>query len=151
MECDGPPEERTTPVTAEELQAGLRTVSRVNVTITGIRTATRFTDSARQVTDYRLGRVLLAGDAVHVHSPFRYDLPGDHPLIGRSAPALEPADGTRLGDHLHEGRGLLLDLGLGLAEDPRVPGAGGQADGRPRLRGPAGPARRHRRLGGRHP
>jgi hypothetical protein len=40
----------------------------------------------------------------------RYDLPGDHPLTGRSAPDLELADGTRLGDHLHTGRALLLDL-----------------------------------------
>jgi hypothetical protein len=35
----------------------------------------------------------------------RYDLPGDHPLIGRSAPDLT------LDEHLHDGKGLLLDLG----------------------------------------
>jgi hypothetical protein len=40
----------------------------------------------------------------------RYDLPGDHPLIGRSAPDLEFENGTRLGDLLHDGIGLLLDL-----------------------------------------
>lgn len=40
----------------------------------------------------------------------RYDLPGDHPLTGRSAPDLALSDGTRLADHLHDGRGLLLDL-----------------------------------------
>ncbi|MER6580228.1 FAD-dependent oxidoreductase, partial [Nonomuraea sp. NPDC001023] len=51
----------------------------------------------------------------------RYELPGGHPLVGRSVPDLELADGTRVGDHLHEGRGLLLDLGAGLAADPRVP------------------------------
>ena len=40
----------------------------------------------------------------------RYDLPGDHPLIGRSAPDLEFEDGTRLADLLHDGTGLLVDL-----------------------------------------
>ena len=41
----------------------------------------------------------------------RYDLPGEHPLIGRSAPDLEFEDATRLGELLHDGSGLLLDLG----------------------------------------
>jgi hypothetical protein len=40
----------------------------------------------------------------------RYNLPGDHPLIGCSAPDLELEDNTRLGEHLHNGKGLLLDL-----------------------------------------
>jgi FAD binding domain len=31
---------------------------------------TRFTDNTRLAGDYRAGRVLLAGDAAHVHSPF---------------------------------------------------------------------------------
>ncbi len=30
---------------------------------------TRFTDMTRQAAAYRAGRVLLAGDAAHVHSP----------------------------------------------------------------------------------
>jgi hypothetical protein len=40
----------------------------------------------------------------------RYDLPGDHPLIGRSAPDFEFEDGSRLGPLLRDGTGLLLDL-----------------------------------------
>jgi 2-polyprenyl-6-methoxyphenol hydroxylase-like FAD-dependent oxidoreductase len=40
----------------------------------------------------------------------RYDLPGDHPLIGRSAPDFEFEDGSRLGPLLHDGTGLLLDF-----------------------------------------
>jgi hypothetical protein len=39
-----------------------------------------------------------------------YDLQGDHPLIGSSAPDFEFEDGTRLGTLLHNGKGLMLDL-----------------------------------------
>jgi hypothetical protein len=70
VEFNGPPIDREAPITAEELEASLRTVSGVDVHITAVQTATRFTDNARQVSTYRLGRVLLAGDAAHVHSPF---------------------------------------------------------------------------------
>jgi hypothetical protein len=69
-EFDGPPPDRNAPITVEEVQASLRRVSGADVTITAMKTATRFTDNARQATTYRLGRVLLAGDAAHVHSPF---------------------------------------------------------------------------------
>ena len=208
VEFDGPPADRDAPVTAAELQAGLRHVSGTDARVTAVHSATRFTDNARQASTYRLGRVLLAGDAAHVHSPFggqglnlgvgdamnlgwklaavvhgwasdelldtytaerhpigawvlewsraqvalmrpdartaalrgvvadlaatvpgttyfakkisgvwqRYDLPGEHPLVGASAPDLELADGTRLADHLHAGRAVLFDL----ADDPAV-------------------------------
>ncbi|GAA3787986.1 FAD-dependent monooxygenase [Streptomyces coacervatus] len=209
VEFDGPPADRQSPITARELEGSLRRVTGVeDVTVTAVHSATRFTDNCRQASSYRKGRVLLAGDAAHVHSPFggqglnlgvgdamnlgwklaavvrgsapeglldsytaerhpigawvldwtraqialmrpesharalrevitelsrtvtgttffakkisgvwqRYDLPGDHPLVGRSAPDLELADGSRLADHLHTGRALLLDL----ADDPKL-------------------------------
>ncbi|MEN3533770.1 FAD-dependent oxidoreductase [Microbispora sp. ZYX-F-249] len=222
---------RTTPVTARELQDAVRHVTGAEVVVKEIRTATRFTDNARQAATYRLGRVLLAGDAAHVHSPFggqglnlglgdavnlgwklaavvrgrgpealldtytrerhpigawvldwtraqialmrpdaharaaravvadlietvtgttyfvkkisgvrqRYDMPGagEHPLVGRSVPDYEFEDGSRVADHLHEGRGLLVSQGeIGLdgyddrvatittaVRDPHAPGS----------------------------
>jgi hypothetical protein len=42
-----------------------------------------------------------------------YDLGGSHPLVGRSAPDFELADGTKLGDHFRQGKGLLLDFDAG--------------------------------------
>jgi hypothetical protein len=71
VEFDGAPADRSAPVTLEELQTSLRRVSGTNVTLTALRaTPTRWTDNARQAATYRSGRVLLAGDAAHVHSPF---------------------------------------------------------------------------------
>jgi 2-polyprenyl-6-methoxyphenol hydroxylase-like FAD-dependent oxidoreductase len=194
--------DRTQTPTLESLQEVLRRVSGTDVTLTSIDVASTYTDRARQATTYRKGRVLLAGDAAHVHSPLggqglntgigdamnlgwklaatiqgwapkglldtytderhpigawalnwtraqvaimrpdphsraiasvirdliqtrdattyfvekisgmsmRYNLPGDHALIGCSAPDFEFDDGKRLGDLLHNGKGLLLDL-----------------------------------------
>lgn len=71
VEFDGPPADRDIPITIEEVQRSLRNVSGVeDITITAMKSATRFTDNARQASSYRCGRVLLAGDAAHVHSPF---------------------------------------------------------------------------------
>ena len=194
--------DRDKPITLESFQQVLRYVSGTDVTLTALHLATSYTDNARQATTYRKGRVLLAGDAAHVHSPLggqgmnlgigdamnlgwklaatiqgwapdglldtyteerhpigawalnwtraqvaimrpepharamsavvrelistrggatffaqkiaglwlRYPLPGDHPLIGHSAPDLEFQDKTRLGCLLHDGSALLLDL-----------------------------------------
>ncbi|MFE5867606.1 FAD-dependent monooxygenase [Streptomyces roseifaciens] len=232
VEFDGPPADRYAPVTAGELETSLRNVSGVDVAVTAVHTATRFTDNARQAADYRSGRVLLAGDAAHVHSPFggqglnlgigdamnlgwklaatvrgrapeglldtytaerhpigawvlewtraqvalmrpeshaqalrevvaefsdtvagttffakkisgvwqRYEAmagPGDHPLVGGSAPDLELADGSRLADHLHDGRALLLDL----ADAPGVRAAAEGYGGRVSVLTAAAPAR----------
>jgi 2-polyprenyl-6-methoxyphenol hydroxylase-like FAD-dependent oxidoreductase len=199
---DGASFDRSQEITLESLQAILRRVSGTDVTLTALHVATSYTDRARQATTYKKGRVLLAGDAAHIHSPLggqglntgigdamnlgwklaatikgwapddlldtytaerhpigawalnwtraqvaimrpdphaqaiasvirdlintkdgtsyfaekvsgillQYDLPGDHPLIGRSAPDFEFEDGSRLGPLLQDGEGLLLDL-----------------------------------------
>jgi 2-polyprenyl-6-methoxyphenol hydroxylase-like FAD-dependent oxidoreductase len=208
VEFEGPPVDRGAPITLDVLQTSLRRVSGTDVTLTTVHAASRWTDNARQANTYRLGRVLLAGDAAHIHSPFggqglnvgigdamnlgwklaatakgwvaetlldtytkerhpigawalewtraqvslmrprrheralaaivqdligtrdgathfakrisgvwqRYELLGDHPLVGRSAPDLEFEDGSRLGEYLADGRALLIDL----AADNRI-------------------------------
>lgn len=59
------------PVTLDDVQTSLRRVSGTDVTLTALHgAATRWTDNARQAATYGAGRVLLAGDAAHVHSPF---------------------------------------------------------------------------------
>jgi 2-polyprenyl-6-methoxyphenol hydroxylase-like FAD-dependent oxidoreductase len=202
VDFDGGSFHRTQPITLDHVQAVLRRISGTHVTLTALRLATTWTDRAYQATAYRNGRVLLAGDAAHIHSPlggqglnlglgdamnlgwklaatirgdapvglldsyaverhpvgtqvldwsraqvaimrpsrssraleaiFRdlidtpdgatyfaervwgvtvgYDLGGSQPLVGRSAPDFALADGTKLGDHLKEGKGLLLDF-----------------------------------------
>lgn len=196
---------RTEAITLEHVQAVLRRVSGTDITLTKLRIATTWTDRAFQATRYRNGRVLLAGDAAHIHSPLggqglnlglgdamnlgwklaatirgdapadlldsyqqerhpvgasvldwsraqvalmrptpstralaavirdlietrdgatyfaervwgvslHYDLGGSHPLVGRSAPDFELADGTKLGSLLREGKGLLLEFDPG--------------------------------------
>ena len=202
VDFDGGACHRIQPITLDHVQAVLRRVSGMDITVTALHLATTWTDRASQTTAYRNGRVLLAGDAAHIHSPLggqglnlglgdamnlgwklaatvcdavsdglidsyarerqpvgaqvldwsraqvtlmrpdrgtraleaivrdlvetgdgatyfasrlwglslRYDLGSEHPLVGRSAPELELADGTRLGEQLSTGKGLLLDL-----------------------------------------
>ncbi len=57
------------PVTLEHVQAVLRRISDTDVTINALHIATTWTDRARQATAYRSGRIFLAGDAAHIHSP----------------------------------------------------------------------------------
>ena len=68
LEFDGPPPDRDAPITCLEFQDALRRLSGTKVTVTDVSKITRFTDNARQAQTYRSGRVLLAGDAAHVHS-----------------------------------------------------------------------------------
>ena len=199
---DGGAFDRSQAVTREHLQAVLRRVSGTDVTLRAVHQATTFTDRARQASTYRRGRVLLAGDAAHVHSALggqglnvglgdamnlgwklaatvrgaapatlldtyhaerhpvgrwvldwtraqvdlmrpgpharaiervvralaatrdgatwfaeqlwgaslRYELDEPHPLAGRSAPDFAFDDGTRLTDHLRDGRGALVEF-----------------------------------------
>jgi 2-polyprenyl-6-methoxyphenol hydroxylase-like FAD-dependent oxidoreductase len=57
------------PITLEHVQEVLRRISNTDVTINALHFASTWTDRARQATTYRNGRVLLAGDAAHIHSP----------------------------------------------------------------------------------
>jgi 2-polyprenyl-6-methoxyphenol hydroxylase-like FAD-dependent oxidoreductase len=218
VEFDGPPKDRDAPITLEDLQTSLRKVSGTDAILTAVHAATRWTDNARQASTYRLGRVLLAGDAAHVFAPIggeglnlgigdavnlgwklaatvnrwapetlldtytterhpigawalnwataqvalmgpkhnrqarvsvmadltggggratclakkisgvwqRYDLPGDHPIVGRSAPDLEFEDGRKLGEHCRDGSALLFDF----VDDARISALGARWRGR---------------------
>jgi 2-polyprenyl-6-methoxyphenol hydroxylase-like FAD-dependent oxidoreductase len=57
------------PVTPGELADAIGRVTGVEVVVEELHDARRFSDQARQADTYRRGRVLLAGDAAHVHSP----------------------------------------------------------------------------------
>ncbi|GHB61710.1 FAD-dependent oxidoreductase [Streptomyces cirratus] len=233
MDFDGGAFDRSQEPTRDHLQAVLRRVSGTDVTVTGVDLSSTFTDRAMQTSSYRQGRVLLAGDAAHIHSPLggqglnlgigdavnlgwklaatvlgrapdalldtytrerhpvgaqvldwsraqvaimspdphaqaiqavvrdllstsdgttyalgrisgtsvRYDLGGDHPLIGRNAPDLRLADGTRLGDLMQDGRGVALDFSTGGRLRASVTGR------ESRIRYVAGPARNDLGLG----
>ncbi len=69
VDFDGGAFHRTLPITREHVEAVLRKVSGTDVTVTSVELATTWTDRAFQATEYRRGRVLLAGDAAHIHSP----------------------------------------------------------------------------------
>ncbi len=69
VDFDGGAFHRAQPITLDHVQTVLRRVSGTDVTLTALRQATTWTDRAYQATAYRNGRVLLAGDAAHIHSP----------------------------------------------------------------------------------
>ena len=69
VDFDGGAFHRTQPITLEQVQAVLRHISGTDVTVTALQLAATWTDRACQAAAYRRGRVLLAGDAAHIHSP----------------------------------------------------------------------------------
>ena len=198
------------PITPEHVQEVLRRISNTDVSITALHIATTWTDRARQATSYRNGRVLLAGDAAHIHSPLggqglnlglgdamnlgwklaatvhgkapeglldsyhaerypigaqvldwsraqvaimgpephsralyaiisdlmatrdgatyfagrvrgintHYNLGDDHPLVGCSIPNFELRGGSRIGELMRDGQGLLIDFGASKSLQP---------------------------------
>jgi hypothetical protein len=60
---------RSAPITREHVEAVLRRVSGTDVSVTRLDLATTWTDRAFMAAEYRRKRVLLAGDAAHIHSP----------------------------------------------------------------------------------
>jgi 2-polyprenyl-6-methoxyphenol hydroxylase-like FAD-dependent oxidoreductase len=122
VEFDEASFDRTTSITLDSLQAVLRRVSGTDVTLTAMHVASSYTGRARQATTYRKGRVLVAGDAAHVHSPLGGQCLntgiGDAMNLGWKLAARDP----RLGDcgparHLHPRTSS--DRGLGARLDAR--------------------------------
>ncbi len=67
--ADGVAEDRSVPPTLEEFKKQLRAVAGTDFKVHSPRWRSRFGDATRLAERYRTGRVLLAGDAAHVHPP----------------------------------------------------------------------------------
>jgi 2-polyprenyl-6-methoxyphenol hydroxylase-like FAD-dependent oxidoreductase len=67
--AEGVAEDRSLPPTFEEFQRQLVTVAGTDFGVHSPRWLSRFGDSTRLADRYRVGRVLLAGDAAHIHPP----------------------------------------------------------------------------------
>jgi 2-polyprenyl-6-methoxyphenol hydroxylase-like FAD-dependent oxidoreductase len=57
------------PLAVEEIRQSLRRIAGTDFGMRQMRWSTRFLSERRQAERYRVGRVFLAGDAAHVHSP----------------------------------------------------------------------------------
>ncbi|MES9605125.1 rifampin monooxygenase [Actinomadura sp. NPDC000929] len=67
--AEGVAEDRSAPPTLEEFKRRLRAVAGTDFGVHSPRWLSRFGDATRLVERYRVGRVLLAGDAAHIHPP----------------------------------------------------------------------------------
>jgi rifampicin monooxygenase len=67
--AEGVAPERSAPPTLDEFRRQLRAVAGTDFGVHSPRWLSRFGDATRLAEQYRVGRVLLAGDAAHVHPP----------------------------------------------------------------------------------
>ncbi|GAA4915201.1 hypothetical protein GCM10023237_39330 [Streptomyces coeruleoprunus] len=67
--AEGVAEDRTVPPTLDEFKEQLRAFAGTDFGVHSPRRLSRFGDATRLAERYRTGRVLLAGDAAHIHPP----------------------------------------------------------------------------------
>src|SRR5207244_11462679 len=65
----GVSEDRAEPPTLEDFKQQLRAIAGTDFGVHSPRWLSRFGDATRLAERYRVGRVLLAGDAAHIHPP----------------------------------------------------------------------------------